>query len=205
MMANMVAEIANSPLPDVDSTLDAVGPRLRALRTGRGLTLADLAAATGISVSTLSRLESGARRPALELLLRIARALRIGLDEIVEPTADDPRVRSTPFRKHGSLFLPLTRTAGDLHAYKQVIPARPVAHPPTCTHDGYEWFYVLSGRVRLVLGEQDLVVEQGEAAEFDTRVAHSVTNPGPGPAEIISIFSDAGEKLHVRASTSPRG
>ena len=57
-----------------DRTLDAVGPRLKHLRQRRGITLADLAAETGISVSTLSRLESGQRRPTLELLLPLARA-----------------------------------------------------------------------------------------------------------------------------------
>lgn len=50
---------------ELSTVLAAVGPRLRALRRQRGITLADLAETTGISESTLSRLESGGRRPTL--------------------------------------------------------------------------------------------------------------------------------------------
>src|SRR3954451_21118114 len=72
--------------------LAAVGPRLRALRQRRGTTLRQLSAATGISVSTLSRLESGDRRPSLELLLPLARAHQVPLDELVDaPPTRDPR------------------------------------------------------------------------------------------------------------------
>ena len=67
---------------DEAAVLASVGPRLRALRRQRGTTLAQLAESTGISVSTLSRLESGARRPTLELLLPLARPHQATLDEL---------------------------------------------------------------------------------------------------------------------------
>ena len=63
--------MADDDLPEV---LSAVGPRLRALRRERGATLAQLSETTGISLSTLSRLESGQRKPTLELLLPLAKA-----------------------------------------------------------------------------------------------------------------------------------
>ncbi|MEN0129748.1 MAG: helix-turn-helix transcriptional regulator [Brevundimonas sp.] len=192
-------------MDDLDSVLVGVGPRLRALRTARDLTLAQLAEATGISVSTLSRLESGQRRPTLELLLPLAREHRVPLDELVDaPQTGDPRVHSRPFTRHGSTFLPLNHLPGGVRAYKQVMPATPDREPTLGTHEGFEWFYVLSGRIRLLLGEHDLVLTAGEVAEFDTRTPHAVINPGPGPAELLNLFGPQGERAHVRASSVRR-
>ncbi|WP_088286508.1 helix-turn-helix domain-containing protein [Kineosporia sp. A_224] len=187
--------------------LAGVGPRLRALRERRGTTLARLAEETGISVSTLSRLESGQRRPTLELLLPLATAYGVGLDELVGTgTTQDPRVRPEPIVRHGVTFVPLTRRPGGVRAYKQVFPPGAPATPPRQgSHDGYDWVYVLTGRVRLLLGEQDLVLTEGEVAEFDTRVPHSLSNAGPGVAEVINLFGPQGERVHVRARTAARG
>src|SRR5688500_18431495 len=142
---------------DLDQALAAVGPRRRALRRQRETTLADLQAATGISVSTLSRMESGARRRTLELLLPLARAHGVTLDELggAAPTGD-PRIHLRPVTRHGMTMLPLTRRAGGIQAYKRVIPAGSPREPDPQTHEGYEWLYVLDGRLRLVLGEHDL-------------------------------------------------
>lgn len=189
---------------DLDPVLDAVGPRLRALRQRSGATLADLSRTTGISVSTLSRLESGGRRPTLELLLPLARAHQVPLDELVgAPQTGDPRVHATPFERHGVTYVPLTQRPGGLQAYKQVFPAGHHPGPPEPrTHEGYEWMYVLSGRIRLVLGEHDLLLQPGEAVEFDTRLPHWFTNPGPGSAEVISLWGPQGERMHVRARST---
>jgi transcriptional regulator with XRE-family HTH domain len=185
----------------VEDVLQAVGPRLRALRQRKGFTLAELSEATGNSVSTLSRLESGQRRPTLELLLPLARVYQVQLDELVgAPSTGDPRVHLKPFERHGSTFVPLTRRPGGLQAYKQIIPPNwPRTAPELKVHEGYEWLYVLSGRVRLLLGDRDLTLKAGEVAEFDTHVPHFVGNPGPHPAEVLNLFGPQGEQLHVRA------
>lgn len=136
------------------------------------MTLAALAEATGISVSTLSRLESGRRKPGLDLLLPIAQAHQVSLDELVgAPPVGDPRVRSRPIVHGGRTHWPLTRQPGGLQAYKVLEPKRRLEPEPR-THEGYEWLYILSGRLRLVLGDHDVVLTAGEAAEFDTRVPH---------------------------------
>jgi transcriptional regulator with XRE-family HTH domain len=166
----------------------------------RGTTLTRLAEATGISVSTLSRLESGARRPTLELLLPLARAYGVTLDELVDaPPTGDPRVTLRPVTHHGMTMLPLSRRAGGIQAYKLVIPADRRRDPVSQTHEGYEWLYVLNGRLRLVLGEHDLVLSPGEAAEFDTRVAHWFGADGAEPVELLSLFGKQGERAHLRA------
>jgi transcriptional regulator with XRE-family HTH domain len=102
-----------------DDLLANVGPRLRALRQERGATLADLSASTGISVSTLSRLESGGRRPTLELLLPLARAYGVALDDLVDvPAPADPRVTGRPIQRDGATVVPLTRQTGGLQSFK---------------------------------------------------------------------------------------
>lgn len=190
---------------DIDQALDAVGPRLRALRRQRETTLADLSVTTGISVSTLSRLESGTRRPNLELLLPLARAYGVTLDELVgAPPTGDPRIHLRPVSRHGMTMVPLTRRAGGIQAYKLVIPAGSRRRvPETKTHEGYEWLYVLNGRLRLVLGDKDLLLAPGEAAEFDTRVPHWFGAADTEPVEFLSLFGTQGERAHLRARPRP--
>jgi mannose-6-phosphate isomerase-like protein (cupin superfamily) len=106
-------------------------------------------------------------------------------------------------------LLPLTRRAGGLQAYKHVIPINGRRQEPEPqVHEGYEWLYVLNGRLRLVLGEQDLVLSPGEAAEFDTRVPHWFGSVGTEAVEFLSLFGRQGERAHIRArhqlTSSPR-
>ncbi len=180
--------------------LDDVGARLRALRVSRGSTLAEVGAATGVSVSTLSRLESGGRRPTLELLLPLARVYQVTLDELVDaPPTGDPRVRLKPVVREGLIYLPLTQRVGAPAAYKVVFPPRwHDGEPDPRVHEGYEWVYVLSGRLRLVLGEHDTTLTAGEVAEFDTRVPHWFANPNDQPGEALMLFGPQGERAHVR-------
>ncbi|MEU6441584.1 XRE family transcriptional regulator [Streptomyces sp. NPDC047046] len=184
--------------------LAGVGERLRGLRKERGMTLAALSGSTGISVSTLSRLESGLRRPTLELLLPLARAHRVALDELVgtRPVAD-PRVRAEPIVRHHRRMYPLSRHPGGVQAYRMVIEGGSLDPEPR-THEGYEWMYVLHGRLRLVLGEHDLVLEPGEAAEFDTRVPHWFGLLDDRPVELLVLFGPQGERMHVRARPKRR-
>jgi len=186
-----------------DDVLEAVGPRLRRLRAERNTTLAQLSESTGISVSTLSRLESGQRRPTLELLLPLARAHQVQLDELVDaPPTGDPRIHAKPIKHHGVVHIPLSRRPGGLQAFKQIVPEGwPGREVEQKTHEGYDWFYVLSGRIRLVLGDKDFVLTEGEVAEFDTRVPHWFGNPGPGASELLCLYGPQGERMHVRART----
>jgi transcriptional regulator with XRE-family HTH domain len=186
----------------ISAALDLVGPRLKAIRTRRGVTLTDLSERTGISKSTLSRLENGQRRPSLELLLPLAQEYRVPLDDLVgAPEVGDPRIRLRPRRVKGRTVLALTGKPGGVQAWKIIIPANQ-SEPNPRTHDGYEWLYVLSGRMRLVLGAQDLVLEEGEVVEFDTTVPHWFGSTGDGPAEVLSIFGRPGERMHLREDAS---
>ncbi|WP_189082389.1 helix-turn-helix domain-containing protein [Mangrovihabitans endophyticus] len=186
-------------------TLDAVGPRLKQLRQRRDLTLSDLAEQTGISISTLSRLEAGQRLPTLEQLLPLARAHGVTLDELVDaPQTGDPRINMRPIpTTDGRTIVPLTRRPGGIQAYKFILPAGRDEEPRLRTHEGYDWAFVLSGRLRLVLGQHDLILGPGEAAEFDTRTPHWFGATSAGPVEFLSLVGKQGERAHVRTA-APR-
>lgn len=193
-------------MDDLDRTLDAVGPRLKQLRLRRGITLTDLAAETGISVSTLSRLEAGLRRPTLEQLLPLARAHGVTIDELVDaPLTGDPRINLRPIAAgDGATILPLTRRPGGIQAYKFVLPTGDDAREPDLrTHEGYDWVYVLNGTLRLVLGDDDLILTPGEAAEFDTRTPHWFGATSAGPVEFLSLVGRQGERAHIRVAPKP--
>lgn len=191
--------------PAIDATLGQVGVRIRRLREGKDLSLAELSRLTDISKSTLSRLESGQRKPSLELLLPIAAALAVPIDEIVAaPRILDPRLPQKPRHAGGRVIVPLSKTQGEPKAYKLIIPETE-SEPFPRTHAGYEWLYVLSGRLRLVLGDYDVVLGPGEVAEFDTLHPHWFGSTGRGSVEVLSLFGGQGERIHIKARSAPAG
>jgi transcriptional regulator with XRE-family HTH domain len=192
--------VENSPA--ITTVLAEVGSRLKRARTRRAVTLTELAAETGISKSTLSRLESGQRKPNLELLLSIAEAHQVPLDELVgAPAVHDPRVLPKPRVRNGRMVIPLTGQAGGLHAWKVIVPPERT-QPELRTHDGYEWLYVLSGQMRLIVGDHDITMGAGEATEFDTGRPHWFGPADDQPIEILSLHGAHGDRMHVRAEPS---
>ena len=186
------------------SVVSQVGPRLRALRHARGWTLEELAERAQLSPSTLSRLESGKRQATLELLIPITRQLGVRIDDLLPDVDVDPRVRRAVIKRDGLVIVPLAPEGSALATYKITYPPAG-ASPSLKVHEGYEWLYVLTGRLRLRLGEQDLVLEAGEAVEFDTQTPHAIMSAGRRPAQIISIFSEEGARVHTRVGTGPEG
>ncbi len=181
-----------------DPALVGLGLRLRTLRERAGLTLTAVGAELGISVSTLSRLESDQRRATLELLLPLARLYRVSLDELlVLPTVADPRITARITRDPGRVMAELTRKASPLRISRVRVDRGPAEQRPTqFTHEGFEWLYVLSGRVRLRLGEGEFMLGSGEAAEFDTRVPHWFSAAPGQRADYLSVLDAAGRRAH---------
>ena len=182
----------DDPTSRISAALEAVGPRLRRIRSIRGTSLADLAAATGISTSTLSRLETGQRRPSLELLLPLAQAYGVPLDELVgAPEVGDPRVHLRPRTVNGRTVIPLTRQPGAVQVWKIVIPTS--KHEVDLkTHEGYEWMYVISGRLRVVIGDHDLELGPGRS-------------PSSTPASRTGSAATAGSRSRCSPSSAGKG
>lgn len=176
--------------------------RLRELRTQRGMTLDEVATRADIDVSTLSRLESGKRRLALDHLPRLAAALSVSTDDLLRaPDAEDPRVKGASQTRNGVTYWPLTHNgpAGGLHAFKIRVSARRRTPPDELpVHDGQDWVYVLSGRMRLILGDRDFTIKPGEAVEFSTWTPHWFGAVDEA-VEAVAIFGPHGERLHLHA------
>lgn len=197
--------LAAEHAPPPDDIHARVSARLRTLRTERGLTLAQVASAAGMDASTLSRLESGARRLTLDHLPALARALGVRADDLLSaPQPVDPRIHGQPQTREGVTFWPLHKHphGGGAHAFKMRLPAGRT--PDLRTHEGHDWIFVLSGTVRLLLGDDEFVLEAGEAAEFSTWTPHWMGAVG-APAELICIFGPHGERIHLLQDESSVG
>ncbi|MGY6501095.1 MAG: helix-turn-helix domain-containing protein [Acidimicrobiales bacterium] len=184
--------------PDIETT---VRTRLRSLRTTLGLSLDQLAERANLSASTISRVETGKRTLGLDVLVPLARALQVDLESLIDVhTDDDVVIRPEPTTSHGRTTWMLSRPTGNAVVLKmRILPTD--EFPEQRVHPGYDWFFVTDGRVRLLLGERDLVVETGEAAEFATMTPHAF-GAVDGPAEVIMIFDRDGHRAHVHATDS---
>jgi transcriptional regulator with XRE-family HTH domain len=173
-----------------------VRTRLRSLRNTLGLSLDELAARTNLSPSTISRVETGKRTISLDILLPLATALQVDLDALLDVRSDDDVViRPTPNSSGERTTWMLSRPTGSTIALKMRIePTREVGDQRV--HPGHDWFFVIAGRVRLWLGEREITVEAGEAAEFATMTPHAFAAID-GPAELIVIFDRDGQRAHV--------
>lgn len=186
--------------PEVETVEARVRRRLRQLRLDRGLTLETVASRASIDVSTLSRLEAGKRRLSLDHLPSLADALGVTTNDLLEASSpQDPRVRSRAHSHDNLTMWPLTRQgpAGGVHAYKiRIEAARHTPPKELPVHDGHDWLYVLNGRMRLCLGEDDLVVKPGEAVEFSTLTPHwfGVVEE---VVELIALLGPHGERIHL--------
>ncbi|MFJ9038825.1 helix-turn-helix domain-containing protein [Streptomyces sp. NPDC102406] len=188
-----------------EEVLRSVGARLRTLRQQRNATLDDISERSGISPSTLSRLESGQRKYTLDLLLPLSAVYGLPLDELVgAPPTGDPRLHLRPVAVPGQqqTVLPLVRHHGGPHAHKHVLPpgTTTASGQGPHTHQGHSWVYVLHGRLRITAGTRQIVLTAGEATEFDTRLPHALANAGEQAVEFLSLFGAQGERMRVLTS-----
>ena len=183
-------------MPQPTGIEETVRTRLRILRTTLGLSLEELAARTNLGPSTISRVETGKRSISLDVLLPLAAALQVDLAALLDVDGDDDVViRPAPSRwgKHTTWML--SRPTSSTTAVKMRLqPTRRA--PQQQVHPGHDWFFVLEGRVRLLLGDRAIVVDAGQAAEFTTMTPHAFTAVD-GPAELIMIFDRDGTHAHV--------
>ncbi len=180
---------------------EVVRTRLRSLRNTLGLSLDELAARTSLSPSTISRVETGKRTISLDILLPLATALQVGLDALLDVRSDeDVIIRPAPNNSGDRTTWMLSRPTGSTIAVKMRIEPAPEA-PEQRVHPGHDWFFVIAGRVRLLLGDREITVHAGEAAEFATMTPHAFAAID-APAELIMIFDRDGQRVHVHHETA---
>lgn len=183
-------------MSDMNEIEPVVRTRLRSLRNTLGLSLDELGARANLSPSTISRIETGNRTISLDVLVPLANALQVGLDSLLDVRSDDDVViRPVPSSSGERTTWMLSRPTGNTIAVK--VRLEPRDRPPEQrVHPGHDWFFVLEGRVRLLLGEREIIVETGQAAEFTTMTPHSFAAVD-GPAELVMIFDRDGHHAHV--------
>lgn len=179
---------------------EVVRTRLRSLRNALGLSLNDLAARTRLGPSTISRIETGKRAISLDVLQPLAAALHVSVDALLDMSRDeDVVIRPTPSHADGRTTWMLSRsTASSLAIKIRLQPS--IRALEQQVHPGHDWFFVLDGRVRLLLGVREIIVEAGQAAEFSTMTPHAC-EAVDGPAELIMIFDRDGQRAHVHQET----
>jgi transcriptional regulator with XRE-family HTH domain len=178
-----------------------VRTRLRSLRNTLGLSLDELAARTNLSPSTISRVETGKRTISLDILLPLATGLQVDLDALLDVHRDDDVViRPVPSSSGDRTTWLLSRpTASTVAVKMRIEPTRKTQEQRV--HPGHDWFFVITGRVRLSLGGRDITVEAGESAEFSTMTPHAFAAID-GPAELIMVFDRDGQRAHVHHETA---
>ena len=185
-----------------DPALAAVGGRLRSLRRARSISLSELATRTGVSISALSRLETGHRKPTLAQLLPLAHFYNLTLDALIDPSAHAGHVGMPIFERHGAKYIQLSSRPGGVQAYKMMYQApATLPEPELCRHEGFLEISVLVGRLRVMLGDREIVLSAGEAAEFDTSVPHGMGPVDHQPIEALLFFGAQGERMTVAART----
>ncbi len=174
--------------------LATVGPRLRKLRGERGWRLEDLAERTGLSKAYLSRLESGERQPSLTALFSVARAYDVSFSALFEsePEAQSSvvtRAEDGPIQRgNGLLYSKLSggNWTFNLRPLRVVVPADREGET-IYQHEGEQWLYVLSGRLRLEIADEEHVLEPGDAAHFDAGNPHKLAAQSGEDAEVILV------------------
>jgi transcriptional regulator with XRE-family HTH domain len=174
-----------------------VRKRIRALRVAQGWSLEELAVRAQVSQSTLSRIENGQRRLALDQLVTLARALDTSLDQLVETAADDVIISPMIDAAHGLMRWPMKAAPGMSVVRQRMTNPPPDSPSRMRAHPGREWFVVLSGTAVLLLGNRRMRVETNQAVEFPTMLPHAIGAEG-GPCEILGIFDRDARRGHQR-------
>jgi transcriptional regulator with XRE-family HTH domain len=188
-------------MTELNEIEQVVRTRLRSLRNTLGLSLDELAARTSLSPSVISRVETGKRAISLDILLPLATALQVGLDALLDVSDDDDVViRPVPNTSRGRTTWLLSRPTAAVIAVKMRI--EPTSKDPEQrVHPGRDWFFVITGRVLLSLGDREITVQAGESAEFSTMTPHAFAAID-GPAELIGIFDRDGQRTHAHHETA---
>ncbi|MGC0250176.1 helix-turn-helix domain-containing protein [Pseudactinotalea sp. Z1748] len=169
--------------------------RIRGLRVSHGWSLEELATRANLSASTLSRIETGQRRLALDQLVGLARALGTTVDQLVEAAPDDVVISPVIDRSHGWLRWQVRADPG-MTVVRQRLTEPPAANPARMhAHLGREWLVVISGTAILMLGQRRYRLETNQAAEFPTMLPHAL-GAERAPAEVLGIFDRAARRGH---------
>jgi transcriptional regulator with XRE-family HTH domain len=184
------AHSGESVLPDL-TTRSMLGERLQALRTAKGLTLQDVADATGLSRTFVGMVEQGKSEIAVARLLRIADFYGVTIHDLIT-TGADPAIevvpgqvaRRVPTGEEGvSLILLATRS--DRSSQPFIVELAPQTQLDGLAHSGDEWIVCVEGKVRVRVAEAEHTLRPGDTVFYPGRLTHGYFNDWNDPVRII--------------------
>lgn len=168
--------------------VDAIGPKVRALRRERGLTLQQLAHAADVSAASVHKVERGDMVPTVTTLLKIAGALEVPIRHFVEESDAGPLAVRSRWRGTGAAdAVTVTGPAERFRSTGTVLRLAPGAEHRPARRAGECLLVVLDGRVTVSVADESYDLEAGEALHFPTRHDHRWANPGPAVAETMTV------------------
>ncbi|WP_157122990.1 helix-turn-helix domain-containing protein [Pandoraea vervacti] len=191
--------------PAHEAQNDHPGELVRVLRQRRGMTLDALALDAGLSKGHLSRFERGEKTVSLAALLRIAQALGTSAASLLGEQVDRGMVHvvragERHYRKQSGAdyrYAALSRASGeagsDADGPTALVLRLPAdAHVSEAAfHKGDEIFFVLSGAIEIELGDQSILLREGDFAEFPGHVKHRIRSVGTD-AEVLIVVTGSG-------------
>jgi transcriptional regulator with XRE-family HTH domain len=191
---------------EIKREVDALclGAKIRKLRQRRSLTLQDVSVLSGLSKSLLSQIENEASIPPIPTLVRIAKALGVGIGNFFRQESSVERI--SVVRKHarqeagvgphhrpeklGYRYIPLTHPLANQHMEPCWVnfESRAENEDSYFRHSGEEFIYVQKGRLEFKGGDQTIVIEQGDSLYFESSMPHRVRNLGPTPAAVLAVI-----------------
>jgi len=182
-------------------SLAALGARIRTMRKERGIKLNELADKSGLSSAFLSRLERGQVSSSVANLIQIAKALGVSVAELFHDSSVASRSEAAvhkvqdmlPDLSVGSTGYKWRLLAGgmpddDLEIFYLVFP-RKDRMGTLVSHQGQEYCYVLSGKVRFIVGAKSFELGPGEGILTNSEIPHRAENIGRSEAQVLMVVT----------------
>ena len=183
-----------------------LGRKIRDLRLRRGLTVQQLAEATGLSKGFVSQVENGRTSPSLATLQDLAKSLETSVAYLVVEEDLVPYVVRRGERPNmsvngnGSRVEVLSaQPRRNLELLQAELPVGAGTGDKRQFHHGEEIVLCVEGRVRLACGDHIVLLEVGDSCHFDGRVPHSIENGGDMPARVFIALTPSANDSYSRS------
>ena len=201
-------------MADVVNEASVLGPRLRAIRLSRGLSLRELARRLDLSPSTISQIETGKLQPSVRTLYALVSEFGVTVDAVLfdqaPPSPGDGPSASMPESSSAGPGLTVQRAEGrpaitldsgvtwerlmfwaddDVEFIEAIYEPAGASGPDDSLvrHSGHEFGYLLSGTLRVVVGSDEFVLEPGDSITFPSSTPHRLANDGSETARAIWV------------------
>lgn len=195
-------QVAKAAVSDIDELPIEVGPRVKAVREQRGLSLEDVAGRSGLGQDVLVSIESGDYAPPLGTLIRLGKALDMPMGTLITTGEVRPyailrgkdrkavaRFSADRQAQYGYTYMPLAPDKKDRSMEPFIVTLEPTGGEHGLSeHDGEEFIFVMSGKLAVKFGDEEFVLEPGDSIYYDSTTPHLVTTSGDETTTILAVL-----------------